>query len=216
MLRVRGATASVFTVTAMQTLAVMDLGAVVTAVITSSLVSTGVVTLAKSLIQRRVDIDVGTRLEAVRATHQREMSELKADYDRQLEELRGSLAVATAFEQALMDDRVTLYRTMSTKLYEMKLALTDPHDEGLARFIRSMRDLTELMQTSRFVLQRDDVFKAVHALKHDADLFQKTASLQVRGHRGPREVGSARQALVESIEAAIALLSGVLPGSGDR
>jgi hypothetical protein len=201
----------------MQTLGLMDLGAVATAVITSSLVSTGLATLAKSVIQRRVDIDVGTKLEAVRVTHTRAMSDLKADYDRQLEELRGSLAVATAFEQALMADRVTLYRNMSTQLYEMKLALGDPQEaEGRASFSRSMRDLTQLMQTSRFVLQRDDVFKAIHSLKHDADLFQKTASLQASGRRSPSEVASARQALVDSIEATIAFLSGVLSGSGDR
>jgi len=195
----------------------MDLGAVATAVITSSLVSTGLATLAKTLIQRRVDIDVGTKLETVRVAHQREMNELKADYDRQLEELRGSLAVATAFEQALMDDRVTLYRSMSTQLYEMKLALTDPQQaEGDARFIRSMRDLTHLMQSSRFVLQRDEVFKVIHSLKHDADLFQKTASLQASGHRDAPEVARAKQDLVGSIESTIALLSGVLTGPGDR
>ena len=146
----------------------MDIGAIAPALITSSIVSTTVVAIGKILIQRQIDLEIGTHLETIRATQAKDLAQLKLDYDERLEQLRSSLAVSGAFEQALMEDRVTLYRSMATVLYELKLVLDRPIDRhGLDSFSKGLDDLNQLMLTNRFFLQRDGVFLPLHALKHE-------------------------------------------------
>ena len=187
----------------------MDIGAIGSAVITSSIVSTTIVAIGKVLIQRQVDLETATHLETLRAAQAKELAQLKLDYDGRLEQLRSSLAVTGAFEQALMEDRVTLYRSMATALYELKLALDGPVSRrSLDSFSKALGDLDQLMRTNRFFLQRDGVFPSLHSLKHETQRFLVFAN--GRGRKGDdnaeHEQGMRRDVLdaLEKCQSAVA------------
>ena len=180
----------------------MDVSSIAPAFITSSIVSTAVVGVSGILIQRRVDMEIAAHVETLRAAQARELAQLKLDYDEQLEQFRGSIAVAGSFEQALMDDRVTLYRSMATVLYELKLSLDKPlNGRKLDAFAKGVQDLSQLMLTNRFFLQRDDVFRELHALKHETYSLLVFANGRQRGRGENDELGEAmRRKLVSALD----------------
>lgn len=144
----------------------VDINSAAIAVLTSSVTSTVVAVIVKALIEKRTSLQVDRALEDQRQAHALQLERLRVLHDTQTEATRLRFASVTAFENALVADRVELYRSCSTLIYRIKLLLACDGVHAQAALTQQVMELQDLLSQYRFYLQRDGVWTAVHPLKN--------------------------------------------------